>query len=197
MITVTRIGPPPKGYANWTLRLGWHRKAGVEDQDSAEPTKRSDELCAKTRLANLTQANVAPNSVRVVSESRSKAALFACAAPAPRFQIGTQSLPVRHVARRQYQAFPAGSQPCRQTRNQLARRAPSPLNLMMPRRRPPAAAFVVAMAAEGVLQIVIRPRQVREIVTPKQAALSSLLLTFSEVASIRRDLRNARSAVVA
>src|SRR6516165_11822537 len=93
----------------------------------------------------------------------------------PRFpallQLRAQLLPVRYVAVPQDQAL-LRPQPRRQTRDQ-----PRRATHHQPRRRTPPTAgppLVVAMAAEGVFQIIVRPRQVRGLVAREQAAPEAL-----------------------
>src|SRR5258705_11121152 len=99
-----------------------------------------------------------------------EAALLAPRLP-PRLQLRTQFPPVLHITRRQDQAL-LRTQPRRQPRDQprrahhhQARRGTTPTT---------GPTLVVAMAAEGVLQVVVRPRQVRRLVAPKQARPEAL-----------------------
>src|SRR5215831_21414364 len=85
---------------------------------------------------------------------------------APRLQVRTQLTPARHITRPQDQAL-LRAQPGRQTRDHPRRaqhhqsgRGPTPAT---------GAALVIAMTPEGVLQIVVRPRQVRRFVALEQA----------------------------
>ena len=87
-----------------------------------------------------------------------------------RLQLRSQLLPALHIARTQHQAF-LRPEPRRQARDHprrahhdQTRRGPTPTT---------GPTLVVAMAAEGVLQVVVRPRQVRRVVAPKQAAANS------------------------
>ncbi len=58
-IIATRLGPPPKGYANWTLRLLARKvvELKIVDSVSRETVRRT---LKKTRLANLAGDTVAP-----------------------------------------------------------------------------------------------------------------------------------------
>ena len=86
--------------------------------------------------------------------------------PLAPLQLRSRLLPALHIARTQHQAF-LRPEPRRQARDHprrahhdQTRRGPTPTT---------GPTLVVAMAAEGVLQVVVRPRQVRRVVAPKQA----------------------------